>query len=115
MTPAQMRGVYARMMARSGETISLVRGFGGGSPVTVTGIRARSTGYQADEVVGAIQQGERRFILLAEDVEGTALVEPQVNDRVVWRGRNLAVKEVHDATRRVGGTAIAYEVRVQGG
>lgn len=114
MTPAAARDMYRRHLSAHGETISLVRGFGGVNPITVTGLRARVKGYEPNEVVGAIQQGERHVILLAEDVAATALSAPAINDRVIWNGKTLTVKEVNDATRRIRGVAIAYDLKVQG-
>lgn len=114
MTPAFARASYRRLVVTSGETISLVRGFGGNSPVTVTGLRARVIGFRPDEVTGGVQQGGRKVILLAEDLEASAIPTPAKGDRVVWNGKTLAVTAVDDASRRIGGIAIAFELEVAG-
>jgi len=107
--------MYRRHFARSGETVSLVRGFGGDTPVTVAGVRARVMGFTPEELAAGVEAGERKVVLLAEDLAATALPVPAKNDRIVWNGRTLNVVDVDDATRRVAGETIAFDLRVSGG
>ena len=115
MTPSELRAVYRRHLEAHGETVSLVRGFGGVAPTTVANLLARVMGYSPEELVGGIAEGERKVILLAEDLAATAIPTPARNDRVVWNGKTLNVVAVDDATRRVAGETIAFELRVAGG
>lgn len=114
MTPTAMRETYARFMEASGETVSIVRGFGTGSVVTITGVRCRPSGFVPSDVAGAVSQGERHLIVLAADIEGTAIVKPAKNDRVIWNGKTLNIMDVNDATRRIAGVDIAYDLTVKG-
>ncbi len=104
--------MYRRQMA-SGETVSLVRGFGSATPRRVDGLPARML-KAGGLLVAGLMQGERVLLLLAEDVAASDLVAPVINDRVLWNGKALAVKFVDDAKRRVAGELIAYELYLAG-
>lgn len=113
MTPGQARDTYKRMIAALGETVTFRRI---GTPNVDKDIRCRVTGYQPDQVVGAIQQGDRRLVALAEDVEGSGFPTPirERFDKVILRGHETTIQAVDDSTRRVAGTLIAYELRIRG-
>ncbi len=101
---------YRRAFALVGETVSIRRGTSGSA--TATAVRARVKDYAADELVGDIAQGDRRIIIMAEDVP---LAPPLAKgDRLVVRGQPMVVQVVDDNTRRVAGVLIAYEVRARG-
>jgi len=112
MTPASVRAMYRRQLV-PGDTVSLVRGFGTAVPDQVDGLPARM--LKASELlVAGLMQSERVLLLLAEDIDTSKLGSPQINDRVLWSGRALAVTFVDDTTRRVGGDLIAYELHLAG-
>jgi len=78
-------------------------------------MRARQSGYGADELVGDVVQGDRRVILLAEDVYAHRFPVPvRRNDRLLIAGEELNVEAVDDNTRRISGALMAYELRVRG-
>ncbi|MGQ4273400.1 hypothetical protein [Terrihabitans sp. B22-R8] len=104
MTPGQARATYRRMLGRRGETISVRRG-GKEHPAL-----ARVTGFAPEELVGEIQQGDRKVILFAEGLG----IEPTDQDDLIVRGSRLAIKSVDDSTRRVAGELIAYEIVARG-
>lgn len=115
MTPAHVRASYSRALALAGETVTLRRVNASPAAPTDHQVRARVVGYQPEELVGGIQIGDRKVILLAEDVPGSFL--PFLlggRDKIVVRGKALNVESVDDSTRRVAGELIAYELRVKG-
>lgn len=117
MTPAQMKASYRRMMDMVGEDITLRRYTASGSNPAKTDktVRARVTGYAPDELVGGITQGDRRIIVLSEDVAAQSFPEPILrSDKVVVRGKELAIVVIDDNTRRLAGTLIAYEFTARG-
>ena len=112
MTPTDARAMYRSQLV-PGETVSLVRGFGSPNARQVDGLPGRM--LKAGELlVAGLMQGERVLLLLAEDVAASDLAAPQINDRVLWNGKALAVKFIDDAKRRVAGELIAYELYLAG-
>lgn len=113
---AEMRADHREMIDEDGEIITLRRFVAGGAPIEAE-VRARVTGYQSAELVGGIKQGDRRVIVLAEDVETSGFPVPfrtGGTDKVVVRCRVLNIGVVDDSTRRVGGVLIAYEITATG-
>jgi hypothetical protein len=117
MTPEDARQTYARMLGEAGETVTIRRYHGTGTPRPTyeQGCAARVLSYQPSEIVGPIVQGDRKIILLAEDMETGDVVLPIVTtDKAVVRGKELAIVAIDDNTRRVGPTLCAYELQVRG-
>jgi len=115
MTPAAAEAMYIRQFAGHG-TLILRRL---GSPnVDSIPVRGRIVGYEADELVGGIEQGSSRVILLAKDVEAAIAAgwpgPLDENARIVANGRSINIESIDDFTRRIGGVLIAYEIRVKG-
>jgi hypothetical protein len=104
MTAAAARASYARGLARAGEQVTLQKG--DDEHVCL----ARVTGYDPEELVGDIEQGDRRIILLADALP----FEPAEDDRILVRGTPLNIEDVDDSTRRINGELIAYEIRARG-
>jgi hypothetical protein len=69
-------------------------------------------GYQPKELIGAIVQGDRKVIALIDALG--ALLPLTTTDKLVIRGREVAIKAVDDNTRRIGGTLIALEIQAAG-
>ncbi|MGN6549754.1 MAG: hypothetical protein ACTHJ3_07665 [Pararhizobium sp.] len=116
MTPARLRAQYRRMLGAYGETVTLRRTVPNGAPIEASAL-ARVTGYQPNELVSGIEQGDRKVILLAEDVETSGFPVPfktSGSDKIVARGTMLSIEAVDDSTRRVASVLIAYELRVRG-
>lgn len=120
MTPAQVKEMYSRLLALYGQTtVKLRRHTGTGhsrTPTDYSDIAARVHEYQPDELIGGIVQGDRKFIIFADDVADSGFTVPFVAtaDKLVVDGRELAIKSVDDNTRRIGDTLIAYEIRAGG-
>lgn len=116
MTPAAARASYRKGIGAVGETVTIRRYSGLGSAQTYVekAVKARVVGFAAGEIVPGIVQGERRVILLAEDI-GSPITLPLVRgDKLVVRGAELEIEDPDDSTRRIGGELIAYELRVVG-
>lgn len=112
MTPTAAKASYRRQIAMHGETLTLQRN---GTPPITQAVRARVTGYQPDELIGQIQQGDVRIIVLAEDIGSFPVpIRERSTDSVVINGRFLTVQAVDERTRKVGGVLIAYEIRARG-
>jgi hypothetical protein len=117
MTPAEVRQSYRENMDAVGETIVIRRytGTGVGRVPADTDVRARVTGYDERELVGTIQQGDRKIIVLVEDLTNSGFAVPVTpNDKVVLRGTMISIVTVDDSTRRIQGELVAYEIQARG-
>ncbi|MPZ41307.1 MAG: hypothetical protein GEU95_25325 [Rhizobiales bacterium] len=117
MTPASVKASYRRMLDQVGEPILVRRytGTGPNRPKADVEVRARVTGYEPHELIGAIQQGDRKVILLAEDLVAGGFALPITSaDKVVVRGKELAIHAPDDSSRRIAGELVAYELQVRG-
>lgn len=110
MTLDQAKAAYRRQMDKHGETVTVRRGYDGPSFTA----RARVTGYDAEHLIGGMTLGDRLVILLAEDIPASWPRPPRKHDVVVWNGRELIVREVDAATRRLGGETVAFELTASG-
>ena len=107
---------YEHLLDNEGDLVTLNRVTSGG---TVTArVRAWIRGFQPDEIVGGIQYGERRGVLLAKDVLAAGFPLPiRTNDYLMVDGtrRMNVLAPADDFTHRFGGEVYAYEVRLAGG
>jgi hypothetical protein len=120
MTPDEARQMYRDQMDLHGETISIRRYTGTGLSRTHVDrpCRARVTGYAAEELIGSITQGDRKIIVLAEDLEGESpnfviAKADKVYDAVRFPNE-LSIQSVDDSTARIGATLIAYILQARG-
>jgi hypothetical protein len=117
MTPDYLRGTYRRMLNERGETVEVRRytGSGPNRPRFDCSVIAAVVGYDEKDFVGSIVQGDRKVILLAEDLIEAQITLPIVSsDKIVVRGKELAIVAVDDNSRRVKGELVAYELQVRG-
>jgi hypothetical protein len=128
MTPDEIKTAYRLNMDVVGEPIILRRYTSTGLNRTKIDleIMARVTGYNPNELVGGIQQGDRRIIVLADDLELAVPNSPPdspplsiffpivPSDKVVVRGKEMAIISSDDSTRRVLGVLIAVEIQARG-
>jgi hypothetical protein len=113
MSPEQVAAQYRAAMARHGETVTLARPKVNG---TFGPVLARATNYRADGPMYDLQQGERMFIVLADDVASSGFPLPfKPNaDKLTSSGDVLTIKSVDDSTRRIAGVLVAYEIKAAG-
>lgn len=117
MTPAQILATYRRMMGMVGETVLIRRytGTGANRPRFDAEVTARVTDYEPSELVGTIVQGDRKIIVMAEDLTSAQFPTPiKKGDKVVVRGKELNVEAPDDSSRRIQGELIAWELQVRG-
>jgi hypothetical protein len=105
---------YQQAMAVSGEDIAMRRFSGTPQSRTHadTTVRAKVAGYEPTELIGSIVQGDRKVICLVDTLSG--LLPVTTADKLVIRGKEVAIKAVDDSTRRVDGTLIALEIQAAG-
>lgn len=114
MTAEEALAQHQSFISELGEDV-VIRRYTGTGPARVaidTATRARVMGYQPKDLVGAIVQGDRRVIALVDTL--SAVLPLSTNDKLVIRGREVAIKAVDDNTRRIGGTLIALEITAAG-
>lgn len=116
MNRAGMRARYRRAIRQHGEPVLFRRytGTGANRPVFNAEVRAVVTGYQPHELIGGIVQGDRKVILLAEDLSRAQIATIAIGDKLVVRGRELSIGAVDDSTHRDGAQLVAYELKVTG-
>jgi hypothetical protein len=93
---------YTRQMEQRGEEVTIRRIVPNSAPIEVS-VRAIVMGYDPEELVAGINQGDRPVPLR----EGST-------DRVIVRGRAMIVASIDDSTHRVAGTLNAIQLRVTG-
>lgn len=115
MSVASAKSAYARAL-REAITLRRYTGSGPSRPhFDAEMIRSRTVGYEPHELIGGVVQGDRKVIVLMEDIIARGFVLPvTINDKIVIRGKELAILAVDDSTRRVDGVLIAIELHVRG-
>ena len=107
---------YARTLTER----ATIRRYTGTGPIATkprhdVSVRCRVVGYEAEELVGTIQQGDRKVIAYADDVTEAGMVLPlTANDKMIVRGKELAIVQADHDTRKIGPTLIAIEIQVRG-
>lgn len=117
MTPEVVKDTYRRMIDDGGEAVFIRRYTGSGTikPKFDVQVRAKVSGYAPDELVGGIVQGDRRVIILVQDLIDRQFAMPVLaSDKAVVRGKELAIIAPDDSTRRIAGVLIAYELTARG-
>ena len=113
MNPVAVAAAYARALGANGpgETVTIVR-----AGVGSFSVQAWITDFIPSDLAGAVEQGRRNAIVLASSVAASGLPLPIVvkSDRLVWGGKSNAITKVDDASRRIQGVLIAYELDLEG-
>ncbi len=114
MNAAEALASLRSFLQEVGEDV-IVRRYSGTGPSRTSidrTTRARVKGYQPNELVGGIVQGDRKVIMLVDALAD--LLPLSETDKLVIRGREVAIKGVDDSTRRIGGTLIGLDLQVAG-
>lgn len=117
MTPDEIKAEYLAALDEVGETITIRRftGTGPNRPKFEVDVRARVTGFAPNEMVAGIQQADRKAIVLHQDLVDAGLALPLTNaDFAVVQGKQHAIRVPDNATRRVAGVTVAYELQIIG-
>lgn len=114
MTPNQVKASYRRGL-RDRVTVRRYTGSGPDAPYfDAENIRARVSGFTPEQLVDNLREGDRQVILYADDLIAKGLISLTASDKVIDKGREFAVIGLDDATRRVGGVLVAYELHCRG-
>jgi len=111
-TPA----TYSRLVEQRGEEIT-IRRIVPNSPPIEAHVRAMVTGYDPEELVAGINQGDRKVLIPYADLVASGFPLPLkegATDRVIVRGRAMIIAAIDDSTHRVAGTLNAVQLRVTG-
>lgn len=115
MNPDTVKASYRRVLK---DIVSVRRYTGSGSNrprFDAENIRANVTGSAPHKLIGTIVQGDRKILLLVDDlIEKQFALPVTTNDKVVVDGRELAIMAVDASTRQVNGVLIAYEIQARG-
>lgn len=117
MSPDDIKAQYLAALDEVGEIITIrrVTGTGPNRPKFDVDVRARVTGFTPQELIGGIQQADRKAIVLHDDLVAAGFALPITNsDYAVVQGRQHAIRVPDNATRRVAGVTIAYELQIVG-
>ncbi len=111
---AQDEAAYSREMDVNGDTVAIRRA---GTPATLYGpIRALIMTYTEQELTGNMQEGDRKVLMLANDVVASGIPLPILakQDRLLFGTSTFVVQYVDETSHRTGGQLLAYELRVSG-
>ena len=124
MTPAELLDQHRKFLAEGGEDVIIRRWSGpsGARAATEAVARGKPVAYKAEQVAGSIKAGDRKVILIndpaavvpAGKVALSTLLPLTTADKLVLRGRELAIKFADDDTRRFAGVLVALEIQVSG-
>ncbi|GJE14012.1 hypothetical protein [Methylobacterium longum] len=109
-TPA----LYAAEFDRRGDMVTLQRKLDAGAYARAD-VRAIVKGFQPNELVGDLDQGDRQVWILAADAVAAGWPVPPVKgDKIKVRGNALVVQSVDADSHREGGVLNAYYIIARG-
>lgn len=111
MTPEESLDSHRTHIEARGEPIQLARG-----AVVYDIEKAIVKNAVPMQLSGNVQQLGRVLIVMHEDIVASGFPLPFQTkiDRVIWNGKTIAITSVNDATRRIQGVQIAYEIELAG-
>lgn len=113
MNAAEIKAHYA---AELKETIIVRRYTGAGAtrPKFDAEARGKAWGYSGSELIGDIQQGDQRVLVLVDDLIDNGFTLPvTANDKVVVKGKEIAI--VSPGQRKApDGTLVVYDLQARG-
>ena len=113
MTADELKTHYASEL---NETIIVRRYTGAGTsrPKFDAEVRGRAWGYSARELVGSIQQGDTRCLVLVEDLIAKGMTLPLTSsDKLVVKGKEIAIVAPKTRTA-LDGTLVVYDIQARG-
>ncbi len=117
MTPDYCKATYRRFIDLVGELVIIRRysGSGANRPHYDVEVKGRVVAYLPHENIGTIQQGDKKLVILADDLLAGQISLPlHKGDKAVIRGKEHNIESPDDNTRRIDGVLIAYEIQVRG-
>lgn len=117
MTPSELTATYRRLIA-NGQLVNIRRftaSSGSPRPKVEKSVRASVSNYSPDDLIGNIQQGDLRVILMRADLEeGDVNLPILKTDKVVIANKSYAIEFIDDVTRQTQGVVVAIELGVRG-
>lgn len=120
MTPGQALASHRRMLAQLGEDVIIRRWSGPAAARVATEAVARGRPFalKPEQIVGNIKSGDCKVIVINDPaavvpsgkVALSTLLPLTTNDKLVLAGRELAIKDPDDMTRRIAGIVVALEI-----
>lgn len=125
MTPDVALDMLRRQLAETGEVITVRRYAGAGASRAIAqqaDVLARVMGYQPKDIAGAVQQGDRRVIMINDPYAAVAVGKVALSamlplsnlDVLSIRDAEIQIVGVDDSTRRIAGTLIGLDLQVRG-
>ncbi len=110
----QTRSLYRRTL-NDPVAIRRYTGTGANRPFFDTPCRAQVTGDRPDVLIGTVNQYDYTAIVFVQDlIDGQFALPITSNDRLIFKGKELAIMFPDNATRSVDGELIAYVLRLKG-
>lgn len=110
----QAKSLYARTLRE----VILVRRFTGSGPTRTkhdTYAKAKVSEYNMNELVGLVLEGDQKLVVSAQDLIDRSFTFPiTTSDKLVVRGKELAIISVDDNSRRYGSDLIAIDLQCRG-
>jgi hypothetical protein len=113
MSTEREKSLYRRTLR---QTIFIRRFTGSGANRLFFDYKCRGDvrGYEARELVGSIQQGDRRVLALAEDLLAQDFMPPvTASDAVIMEGKQIAII-APGARRAADGEILAWDLQTRG-
>lgn len=110
MADARLTAVYAACQ-KVGKVVTLRRI--SGATTTDCSVKAVVRGYTADELVGGIQQGDKKVIMTETEVNAASWPLPiKVQDRIIIDSKTHSVQAID--LRHIGEDTAMYVIQVRG-
>lgn len=111
-TGAAEAAAISQMRRQRGTAVTLRRLVSGGPPIDVT-VMATIMGYQVNEFVGGIVQGDRRAKISDDDIAVAAWPgPPRRGDQIIANGRTFTVQACDTAT--MGASVLSHTMQITG-
>jgi hypothetical protein len=115
LSAAEIKAAYREALQQR-VTVRRYTGAGANRPrFDAEDIRANARAFGSDELIGGIVQGDTKVILLVEDIIAAQMRLPLTTaDKIVTKGRELAIQTTPKERKALDGTLVAYELHCRG-
>lgn len=116
MTADELKAQYAQDL-KEAVVVRRYTGLGSNRPKFEVTVRGKSWGYAPKELVGAIQQGDTRVLLLVDDLITKGMALPlTASDKLLVEGRaGVELAIIAPRLRKAeDGTPVAYDIQSRG-
>lgn len=117
MTALETKARYRASLLRVGWTVKVRRQNPSPAAPTEASVLARIVDLEVNDFIGNKKQGDRKAIVLADDVAASGIALPlrtTGTDKIVDDGRVYNIQAVDDTSRKYAGVLVAYELLIRG-